>query len=327
MSDEEAVPGYLLTTASPKARKCIPFGCLPAIMYLAPGNRAGPNVCPFASPGCLAACLNTAGRGGIGLDEQGLNRIQRARMERTWFLHGDRVGFWAMLERDMKRHLRRCKRLGLRPAIRLNGTADMAWEKIPALVGGRWHENVMRAWPDVTFYDYTKWPPARRGERATGKLPENYSLTFSLSETNEARALAALKAGWNVAVVFAVPKGGALPATFWFDDDGVRVPVPVIDGDEHDMRFADPSGVVVGLRAKGEAIGEDTGFVREVVIPREERAPWTRRSRSGSSRRRWPRRSAGRRIGSSLSRCDLSGGRSASRSSRAGRSSSRCRTT
>jgi hypothetical protein len=36
---------------------------------------------------------------------------------------------------------------------------------------------------------------------------------------------------------------------------------PVIDGDEHDLRFLDPSGVVVGLRAKGKARKQRGGFV------------------------------------------------------------------
>ena len=37
----------------------------------------------------------------------------------------------------------------------------------------------------------------------------------------------------------------------------------VVDGDEYDDRRRDPVGVVVGLRAKGRAIGT-VGFVRDV---------------------------------------------------------------
>jgi hypothetical protein len=36
----------------------------------------------------------------------------------------------------------------------------------------------------------------------------------------------------------------------------------VIDGDEHDYRPADDKGVIVGLRAKGKAIKDKSGFVR-----------------------------------------------------------------
>ena len=35
---------------------------LTAILYLAPNTISGYNVCPNASPGCIASCLFTAGR-------------------------------------------------------------------------------------------------------------------------------------------------------------------------------------------------------------------------------------------------------------------------
>ena len=38
---------------------------------------------------------------------------------------------------------------------------------------------------------------------------------------------------------------------------------PVIDGDEHDYRPADPEGVIVGLKVKGKSgKGDETGFVK-----------------------------------------------------------------
>ena len=36
---------------------------------------------------------------------------------------------------------------------------------------------------------------------------------------------------------------------------------PVIDGDRHDARFLDPQGCVIGLRAKGTARKDTSGFV------------------------------------------------------------------
>jgi hypothetical protein len=35
----------------------------------------------------------------------------------------------------------------------------------------------------------------------------------------------------------------------------------VIDGDIHDLRFLDKQGVIVGLKAKGKAFNDSTGFV------------------------------------------------------------------
>lgn len=110
----------------------------------------------------------------------------------------------------------------------------------------------MNRFPDVPFYDYTK-NPSRARAYAEGKLPSNYSLTFSRSESNEPVALQMLQIGVNVAAVFAVKKDEALPETW-----GGR---EVIDGDLTDLRFLDPRNVVIGLRSKGKAKKDESGFV------------------------------------------------------------------
>ncbi len=85
-----------------------------------------------------------------------------------------------------------------------------------------------------------------------GKMPDNYHLTFSRSEeTSDDRMLRILHKGGNVAVVFR----GSLPKTY--------LGYPVVDGDENDLRFKDPKGVIVGLVEKGLAKKDETGFVVE----------------------------------------------------------------
>ena len=42
------------------------------------------------------------------------------------------------------------------------------------------------------------------------------------------------------------------------------VPVDVISGDDHDLRFTDPHGKIVGLEAKGKAKQDNSGFVVKV---------------------------------------------------------------
>ena len=74
--------------------------------------------------------------------------------------------------------------------------------------------------------------------------------------SNAAETLEAIKHGVNVAVVFSTKKGQPLPAEY--------LGRPVIDGDETDLRFLDPSGVIVGLRAKGRAKHDCSGFVVNV---------------------------------------------------------------
>ena len=101
--------------------------------------------------------------------------------------------------------------------------------------------------------DYTKLPRPWQRERS------NYKLTFSLSENNEADAREALAHGVNVAVVFQIKKGHALPSHYMGHE--------VIDGDLTDLRFTDDKAkdgraVIVGVRAKGKAKRDASGFVK-----------------------------------------------------------------
>jgi hypothetical protein len=254
-------PVALLTTGNPKIAKGEGHGVLTAILHLAPEKVSGRNVCPHATAGCAAACLNTAGRGGIGLDADGLNVIQAARIRRTRYFHANRGAFLGMLVAEVERHERSAKRHGMLPAVRLNGTSDLPWERFPVERNGETFPHIFAAFPGITFYDYTKWPVRLRP--LVAGIP-NYSLTFSLAdgEKSETEAAAALDNGVNVAAVFAVKRGAQLPA--WHAVGGVIA--RVIDGDATDLRFRDPAedrGVIVGLRAKGRGIRDRTGFVRQ----------------------------------------------------------------
>src|SRR5499427_11144881 len=74
---------------SPKTDKGRARGYSTAIMYFAPANLSGYDVCQYRSAGCTRACLNTAGHGGMGvhvghaIDISTLNAVQRARIART----------------------------------------------------------------------------------------------------------------------------------------------------------------------------------------------------------------------------------------------------
>jgi hypothetical protein len=207
-------------------------GYLTGILYLAPDRVSGAiNVCPNASPACRAACLYSAGRGAF-------NSVQKARIAKTVHYVKDRPAFLATLTDNVASVIRKAKAKRMHPVIRLNGTSDIGWERY----------TVIQAFKTTRFYDYTK-NADRMFAFLDGKLPPNYSLTFSRSEANEAQCLEVLKRGGNVAVVFRK----SLP-THW---NGF----PVINGDENDLRFLDPRGVVVGLTAKGKAKTDTTGFV------------------------------------------------------------------
>lgn len=228
----------LLTVGNPKILKGTAFGYLTAILHLAPGRLSGFNVCPGASLACLDACLNTAGRGGIIKKGETTNTIQKARLRKTLAFFNETETFMLQLAKEIGNIVKLANKHGLKPAIRLNGTSDIRWEN--EKVGG--FANLMEMFPNVIFYDYTKLANRRN-------LPPNYRLTFSLSESNDVSAEQALAAGMNVAVVFR-----NLPPTF--------MGRPVIDGDVSDLRFLDPMGVIVGLKAKGKAKKDTSGFVR-----------------------------------------------------------------
>ena len=212
--------------------KGVAYGWRTASLHLAPYKLSSRNVCPSASPECIAACLNTAGRG-----QQ--NNVQQARIRKTEFFHKNRSGFIWQLANEIEMLKKRSKKAGYKFAVRLNGTSDLSWERFRLLDG----QSLMDAHPDVQFYDYTKVYNRLQDEVA------NYYLLFSYSGNNKAQCLAALKRGYNVAVVFK----DQLPARFWHRR--------VFDGDQHDLRFTDPDTRIIGLRAKGRARKADDSFV------------------------------------------------------------------
>ena len=81
VSTLQKIPNYLLTINSDsKTIKGLKKGFLTGVQYFMPADGSGiVNLCPFASPGCKASCLNTAGRG----DPRMGDSVQLARLTRT----------------------------------------------------------------------------------------------------------------------------------------------------------------------------------------------------------------------------------------------------
>lgn len=236
----------LLTKNNTKILKGTKYGYATYILHLAPSTLSGFNTCPMASAGCAAACLNTAGRGGVFKKGEATNTIQKARIRKTFYFFNEREWFMMDLASDIYAAIAEAKRNDLIPVFRLNGTSDIRWENEPVAIGSVVYPNIFAAFPNVQFYDYTAIPNRRN-------IPSNYHLTFSLKENNLATAIKKLHDGMNVAVVF----GGKLPE-MW---NGYRV----VPGDDSDLRFrdGDDSGpVVVGLTAKGRAKKDTSGFVQ-----------------------------------------------------------------
>ena len=221
---------------------------LNAINYMAPAETAGVgNLCPHASTGCKALCLGTESGQAAMRREGEDNSVTRSRKAKAVYYMRERRAFMAECALHIHKALVRAEREGRRLCVRLNGSTDVAWES--ASVGG---ERLMSLFPTVQFVDYTKSVRRMMRSLKDATWPDNYHLTFSRSEDNEAECEAVLRAGGNVAVVF----GDGVPVGSLMWD------APVVDGDKHDLRHLDAMGVVVGLTPKGRKAKRDaSGFV------------------------------------------------------------------
>jgi len=217
----------LLSTANPKIQKGTKLGYLSFILHLAPADLSGRETCPKRTAGCTAACLNTAGRGGMFKRGENTNVIQKARIRKTNYFFNDRAGFLADLAADIRKGIKFAEKQGLTPVFRLNGTSDLSWEKY----------GIIEQFPTVQFYDYTKV----LGRKV--KHLQNYHLTFSKADGNDSDVAEALMQGMSVVAVYD------------------KIPEGVPSADETDLRFLDPKGTMLGLKAKGRAKKDYSGFV------------------------------------------------------------------
>jgi len=224
----------LLSTANPKIQKGTAKGYLSFILHLAPADLSGREVCPKRTAGCTAACLNTAGRGGMFKKGENTNMIQKARIRKTEYFFADLDGFMKDLYKDIQKAIKFAEKQGLMPVFRLNGTSDLSWEKYEVGTTGM---NLFQLFPNVQFYDYTKV----LGRKISQYF--NYHLTFSRADGNDIDCANAIAQGMNVAAVFD------------------EIPAGMFSADEDDLRFLDPKVGFIGLKAKGRAKKDYSGFV------------------------------------------------------------------
>ena len=225
----------LLSTANPKIQKGTKQGYLSFILHLAPADLSGRETCPKRTAGCTAACLNTAGRGGMFKRGETTNVIQKARIRKTKYFFEARDYFMQDLYEDIQKAIRFAERKGLTPVFRLNGTSDLSWEKYTIN-----DKNIFELFPTVQFYDYTKVLGRKVSQY------KNYHLTFSKADGNDADVAEALLQGMSVVAVYD------------------KIPAGVPSADETDLRFLDPKGIMLGLKAKGKAKKDYSGFVIRV---------------------------------------------------------------
>ena len=208
------------------------------ILYLAPHtqNSKKINICPRASKGCAAACLFSAGRGKF-------SNVIASRTNKTEYYLSDKKTFINQLSNELLKIGAKAIKQNKKIAIRLNGTSD---QDFIALIKKYNNLDLLNSdqFKNLVFYDYTA---------ILGKIKKyintSYSLTLSRKEDNEKEILEALKLGGNVAAVFR----DDLPTKY----KGYNV----VNGDSSDLEMIYNKNVILGLKAKGDAKKDKSGFV------------------------------------------------------------------
>jgi hypothetical protein len=222
-------------------------GYLTGILYIAPANLSGYNTCALAEKaGCINACLNTAGLGGV------YSSIQEARIKKARLFFEDRNLFMHNIVLDISSLITKASKKGFIPLVRLNGTSDIKWENVSFTFAGVEYKNIFEFFPDIQFYDYTKIPNR-------DSLPDNYDLTYSYSGVLSYQKYLdiAIAKGMRIAAVFRTEKN--IPKKY----RGMLC----IPGDNTDIRHIEPKGVIVALYAKGKAKKDYSGFVIDNAMP------------------------------------------------------------
>ena len=261
------LPGRSLGAAvhGPIAGPTAPRSRLAEVRRLALDNELGALVeaflaCPWASEGCLEGCLAWAGHGGISTNVASCRG--RRGLARLWAPNiYSIVLLWAIAKAYAK-----AKRLGLPLAVRLKGTDDISYHLqrfnlsaseaailarrygLPAIPGqGTTLPDVLQmALGDgsLRWYEYSKAPV--NGHQGLAQMRGcGIDVTASLAADRKGGlvdAMAAVAAGFRLAVPVAFAKGAALPEALLLRDGDTIQRLKCIDGDSSDNRWLDPQG-------------------------------------------------------------------------------------
>jgi hypothetical protein len=236
---------YLGSVASSsKIAKGLKYNEMTYILYLAPAEQSGYNVCPGSTAECREACLTESGHNRIDVKK---NAINKARIKKTKLFFEQREFFMGWLVAEISKAKADAIAKGFTFSVRLNGTSDIQ----PTLFKFN-GKVIFDIFNEVTFYDYTK---VANRFKLLDKY-SNYDLTYSFSGYNMLQSMELLENNkGRVAMVF---EGKQLPISFM----GYKV----IDGDAYDMRHLDETGVIVGLKFKFVRTKIDTAH-NKFIIP------------------------------------------------------------
>lgn len=208
-------------------------GRLSAVVYLAPADLSGRDVCPCRTKECTILCLGrTSGR-------MVMTPVKRSMVWKTALRFGAPDLYFTLLCIEIKALVKKARKLGLAPRVRLDGTSD---------IGDA--DKLCELFPDCGFYEYTKI--ARRANRWLDRR-DNLHVALSFTGYNKVDCIDYINLGGVVAVATDLTRYDAKPPTHWGID--------VIDGDKHDDVSADPRGSIRMLSWKGPRDGLDKAGV------------------------------------------------------------------
>ena len=245
---------------------------------------AGFNACAWATAACIDCCLNTSGHGGMS------TACTSCRGRRQLASIADSAAYArAILWAIARERLATDKTIPL--AVRLRGTDDKPWHlsrfTLSALECALLHRRfgitcapgnnqniadvlqIERNRGRIILYDYSaaplKGPLGIIAQRAAG-----WDVTHSVKPdgaTPCADAIAAIRAGFRVAIPVAMRDGDAIPPSLSITTADDSVIVPTINGDTNDHRWSNPGRTAVVLRYK-IARGADPANVARFAIAR-----------------------------------------------------------
>lgn len=242
------------------------------------------NGCPYATPGCAAACLAHSGHAALSVAPIA------CRGRRTLAMIADPVTYARAVAYAIAAQLARASRLGLPLAVRLCGTDETPWfrrtfplsvadaermrRRYGVTVSPGDHMNIADAFAPETangalfLYEYSK----ARADAADGLLAwqaAGWDMTASFAadrSTACADAFSAITAGFRVALPLMLGKRDPIPSRVLLTHNGQTYALSTVDGDATDARCADPHGVAVILREK-RTRGADRATASRFLLP------------------------------------------------------------
>ncbi len=144
-------------------------------------NLSKINLCKNATNGCVTACIYHNGL--FQNSHFSKNKIKQARIKRTFMFLIQKNNFFEKLIKEIKTLKRKAKKNNLNLLVQLNKTSDILWEKESFSFKEKVYQNIMEFFPDIQFFDYTKYNILKNRK----KIPKNYILIYSRAGLNKGR--------------------------------------------------------------------------------------------------------------------------------------------